>query len=111
MMPILPFIEDSEENIAQIVTSAHACGVTCIVPWFGMSLRTGQREHFYQELDRLFPGLREQYEHEYGFQYSCACPNAQHLRRVFDDVRRRYGIATHLDHYRPDNRAIQLSLC
>jgi len=69
MMPILPFIEDTEENIAQIVTRAHECGVTYIVPWFGMSLRDRQRAYYYDELARLFPGLRRRYEARYGNQY------------------------------------------
>ena len=77
MMPILPFIEDTEENITRIVVRAHECGITYIVPWFGMSLRTGQREYFYEKLDQLFPGLRQRYEDQYGHQYHCSCPNAR----------------------------------
>ena len=83
MMPILPFIEDSEENIAQIVTRAHECGVTYILPWFGMSIRTGQREYFYGQLEVLFPGLRERYERQFGDQYGCQSRMHAGWRRCF----------------------------
>jgi DNA repair photolyase len=109
MMPILPYIEDSVDNIAEIVRRAHECGVSYIVPWFGMSLRTGQREHYYRELDRLFPGLRQRYEERYGAQYECPCPNAAHLSEVFHRLRGQYGIATSVSPYQPAE-AEQLSL-
>jgi hypothetical protein len=79
------------------------------VPWFGMSLRTGQREYFYDKLDRSFPGLRQKYERRYGDQYHCACPNAHRLAQLFDKLRAQYGIATDVKPYRP-RRATQLSL-
>ena len=101
MMPILPFIEDTEENIAQIVARAHESGITYIVPWFGMSLRTRQRAYFYEKLDQLFPGVRAKYQALYGEQYSCVCPSAGRLAQVFHDQRKRYGIATSVRPYRP----------
>ncbi len=62
MMPILPFIEDNAENIAGIVAQAAAAGASYIMPGFGMTLRDRQRATYYDQLDRLFPGLREQYD-------------------------------------------------
>jgi len=109
MMPILPYLEDSEENIAQIVTRAHESGVTYIVPWFGMSLRAGSREYYYEKLDRHFPGLRERYERRYGLRYECPCDNARRLALVFGELRARYGIHTDVRRYQPQ-RAEQLSL-
>ena len=53
MMPILPFIEDTEENITAIVERTHASGGSYIIPWFGMSLRDRQRAYYYDQLDRL----------------------------------------------------------
>ena len=109
LMPVLPLIEDSVENITQIITRAHECGISFVVPWFGMSLRTGQREYFLEKLDELFPGLRQEYERLYGYQYQCACPNARQLGRLFAALRAKYGIATDVKHYRPQ-KAAQLSL-
>jgi DNA repair photolyase len=111
MMPILPFIEDTEDNITQIVKRAHESGITYIVPWFGMSLslRTGQREYYYEKLDQVFPGVRARYEAHFGEQYSCACPNAPRLRALFDSLRRQYGLAGRLKPYRAE-AAEQLAL-
>lgn len=71
MMPILPFIEDDEENVRQIVEQAHAHGASYVIPWFGMSLRDRQRAYYYERLDQLFPGLKREYQRVYGDQYSC----------------------------------------
>jgi DNA repair photolyase len=96
LMPVLPFIEDTEENITRIVEQAHENGAEYIVPFFGMSLRDRQREYFYQKLDLLFPGLRRKYEEAYGERYSCMVPEAEHLRCVFEDLCRRYEISTQI---------------
>ena len=80
-----------------------------IVPWSGMSLRTGQREYFYDKLDQLFPGLRKRYESRYGYRYQCSCPNARRLGQLFGELRERYGIATEVRRYR-SNEAAQLPL-
>ncbi|MEA3397855.1 MAG: radical SAM protein, partial [Chloroflexota bacterium] len=101
MMPILPFIEDDEENIRRIVEQARAHGAAYIIPWFGMSLRDRQRAYYYDKLDALFPGLRQQYELTFGNQYSCAVPNADRLVRVFNELCDRRGIATRMKRYEP----------
>ena len=101
MMPILPFIEDSEENIRAIVTQAHESGAKYILPAFGMTMREGQREYFYAQLDRLFPGLRAKYERRFGDRYECAANNAKHLARIFSELCNQLGIATHMPHYTP----------
>jgi DNA repair photolyase len=109
MMPILPFIEDTEQNIEEIVRRAYECGVAYVVPWFGMSLRTGQREYYYEKLDRIFPGLRAKYQARYGDRYQCSCPNAERLAEVFHKARERYGIGTTARLFRPQ-RATQMPL-
>ena len=58
LMPVLPFIEDTQENIRAIVNLAHASGARYILPAFGMTLRDRQRAYYYDKLDHLFPGLR-----------------------------------------------------
>lgn len=109
MMPILPFIEDNEENVTQIVTQAHACGAAYIIPWFGMSLRDRQRAYYYAKLDKLFPGLRGKYERRFGDQYGCPANDAGRLDRVFRDLCHQYDIATGIKPYAPET-AKQLSL-
>lgn len=104
MMPILPFLEDSEENIRAIVTQAHECGARYILPAFGMTMREGQREYFYAQLDRLFPGLRTKYERRFGERYECSANNAKHLAQVFYELCDRLDIATHMPHYAPQKQ-------
>lgn len=94
LMPVLPFIEDSVENIREIVKTAHQCGVRCIYPFFGVTLRTNQREYFLNELDKRFPdsGLRQRYISYYGNSYECRSPNMKKLWKVFTEDCERYGI-------------------
>lgn len=92
LMPVLPFIEDSEENVLGIVRKAHECGVNYIYPAFGMTLRMNQREHYYRELDKLFPGLSDKYRRYYGERYECVSPNAKKLWNVFSIECDRLGI-------------------
>ncbi|MBQ8297737.1 MAG: radical SAM protein, partial [Ruminococcus sp.] len=94
MMPVLPFIEDSEENIMKIVRTAHECGVRCIYPSFGMTLRSNQREYYFNKLDKLFPEqkLRERYIRTFGERYTCTSPKAKRLWNIFSAECERLGI-------------------
>lgn len=94
LMPVLPFIEDNEDNILAIVRTAHECGVRCIYPAFGMTLRTNQREYYLNRLDEIFPGrkLREKYNAYYGNRYECTSPNVKRLWKVFTEECDRFGI-------------------
>ena len=96
MMPVLPFLEDTPENICAIVETAAANGATFIIPWFGMSLRDRQRAYYYDQLDRLFPGLRAKYERAYGERYGCTAREAGRLSQIFQEQCARYGIATRI---------------
>jgi len=109
MMPILPFIEDTEENLAAIVEKAAAAGASYILPSMGMTMRDRQRAYYYRQLDRLFPGLRETYQRVYGDRYSCHAPYSKKLYAVFAGICILYGIATKMPLYAPQ-AAEQLSL-
>jgi DNA repair photolyase len=99
LMPVLPFIEDNAENITAIVSRAHDCGAAYILASFGMTLRDRQRAHYYAQLDRLFPGLRKQYERRFGVRYSASANDAHRLEHIFREQCARYGIATRLRQY------------
>mgnify|MGYP001120413779 FL=1 len=58
MMPILPFINDTPENITGIVELAAKHHAKFIYPAFGMTLRDNQRDYYYYQLDHYFPGKR-----------------------------------------------------
>ncbi len=92
LMPVLPFITDSKENILDIVKKSKEAGVQYIYPAFGVTLRDRQRKYFYDALDREFPGLRERYVKRYGNRYKCAAPNAKELSEGFSKICDEYGI-------------------
>jgi DNA repair photolyase len=110
LMPVLPFIEDSEENIRQIVTLAAGNGARYILPAFGMTLRDRQRTYYYNKLDQLFPDLRPRYEKAFGEQYSASAQNAGRLRKLLNDLCREYGIATKIPVFTPQKRFHELGL-
>jgi DNA repair photolyase len=105
MMPILPYIEDNQENIAAIVQKAHDHGAAYIIPSFGMTLRDRQRMYYYQKLDELFPGLRRQYQARYGTQYSCVPGNVEQLAESFYNRCAECGITTRMTPFAPQNIA------
>jgi DNA repair photolyase len=101
LMPVLPFIEDNPENITAIVARAKDSGATYILASFGMTLRDRQRAYYYAQLDRLFPGLRVQYERQYGDRYSAPARGAKRLEQIFSETCGRYGLATRMPFYEP----------
>jgi DNA repair photolyase len=94
LMPTLPFIEDSWENVSAIIEQAHSSGVKAIIPWFGLSMRDRQREYFYARLDESFPGLRARYMTTYRESYSCPSPHSKELHRRSLMLCARLGIPT-----------------
>lgn len=85
LSPILPFINDTEKNISGILDmciEAKVYGVICF--GMGLTLREGNIEYFYKQLDRLFPGLKEQYIKRYGNQYMIASPHNDKLMELFN---------------------------
>ena len=106
LMPVLPFIEDTEENIQLILRLAHAAGAKYILPAFGMTLRDRQRRYYYDKLDRLFPGLRPRYEKTFGERYSAAAWNARHLGQVCAEMCAELGMATKMPAFPPQPRRL-----
>ncbi|WP_040196845.1 SPL family radical SAM protein [Candidatus Soleaferrea massiliensis] len=85
MMPVLPFLEDTPENVLGIIDRAAHAGVRFIYPAFGMTMRQNQREWYLSKLQELFPedGLRERYERRYPYQYQCVSDRAKPLWKLF----------------------------
>jgi len=83
LMPVLPFINDTPENIKSIVRLAAESGARFIYPAFGVTLRDRQALYFYKKLDQHFPGIKEKYLRTFGNQYSCASPKAGSLWTAF----------------------------
>ncbi len=101
LMPILPFIEDTPENIRRIVELAAGNGAKYILPAFGMTLRDRQRAFYYAKLDHHFPGLRARYEKSFGEQYSAAAQNARQLAEYFGELCEKHSIATRMPVFTP----------
>jgi DNA repair photolyase len=110
MMPILPFLEDSLENVSAIVERAVENGASYVIPWFGMSMRDRQREYYYDQLDRLFPGLRAKYEKAFGLHYECPARWAERLSARFYELCEQYQLATRVPAYIEESSAAQLTL-
>lgn len=94
--PILPFINDTEANISGILDmciEAKVHGIVCF--GMGMTLRDGNREYFYRQLDRHFPGLKEKYQKTYGNQYNIESPNNKALMCLFCETCEKHGILYH----------------
>ena len=80
LCPILPFINDTEENISAILNACVRTGVKGIVCYeMGLTLREGDREYYYAALDKHFPGLKQKYIRRYGNSYSLPSPNNDQL--------------------------------
>ena len=84
LTPILPFLNDTEENIRSILKACVCVGVKGIICWdMGLTLREGDREYYYTALDRHFPGLKERYIQRYGNAYNLPSPNNRQLMDIF----------------------------
>ncbi len=91
--PLLPFINDNEENLSAILKECVRTGVKGIIDFgMGLTLRDGDREYYYAALDRHFPGLKERYIRNYGNAYDLPSPNAKELTRLFHSICKDNGI-------------------
>lgn len=81
MTPVLPFLEDTKENVSGMVELAKEAKARFIYPMFGVTLRDRQRDYYYDQLESRFPGemLKERYIRRYGDRYVCNSPNARSL--------------------------------
>ena len=98
LSPILPFINDTKENIEGILDiciKAKVYGIICF--GMGLTLRDGNREYFYTALDRHFPGLRQKYHKRYGYSYEVASDNNKELMKIFRKRCRENGIVCNVD--------------
>ncbi len=93
LTPILPFINDTEENIMPILEACADADVKGIVCFdMGLTLREGDREYYYAALDREFPGMKERYIRRYGYAYQLPSPHSRELMRIFRDFCEEHGI-------------------
>ena len=118
LCPILPFINDTEDNIRGLLDyciRAQVQGILCF--GMGLTLRSGNREYFYEQLDKKFPGLKEKYIKNYGSSYIINSPNSQRLMSLFHSSCAKHGIMhnntqifDYLNTFEQKNQTTQLSL-
>ncbi|MBR4667685.1 MAG: radical SAM protein [Butyrivibrio sp.] len=97
--PILPFINDTEENVRQILEACAETGVRGIIDFgMGLTLREGDREYYYDALDKHFPGLKQKYIDMYGNAYEIPSPNSGKLMKILKEICQKNNML-----YKPDD--------
>ena len=98
LSPVLPFINDTEENITRILEECVRTGVKGIICFgMGVTLREGDREYFYEALDKHFPGMKERYINTYGNAYEVTSPDNVRLMNIFRKTCKDNGIMSDPD--------------
>ncbi len=93
LTPVLPFINDTEDNITAILEECVHTGVKGMIGFdMGLTLREGDREYYYVALDQHFPGMKEKYIERYGNAYELPSPNAKALQEIFVSTCREHDI-------------------
>ena len=96
--PILPFINDTEENVTSILNECIRVGVKGVIDFgMGLTLREGDREYYYAALDKHFPGMKERYISRYGNAYELPSPKAVELKEIFQRICRENNILSSPD--------------
>ena len=98
MCPILPFINDTEENIQGIIEYGERARVHGILAFdIGVTLRDGDRQYFYSRLDEHYPGLKKQYMDMYGNAYEVGSPRKKELMAFFKRLCRERQMETDIN--------------
>lgn len=118
LSPILPFINDTKENIKGILDyciKAEVYGIICF--GMGVTLREGNREYFYSALNKHFQGMKERYHKKYGYSYEINSQNNDMLMSLFYNKCKEHGIVSdikkifeYLREFPENNKYKQLSL-
>ena len=110
--PILPFLNDTEENLHELLRLCFDAGVKGILCFgMGVTLRDGDREYFYAALERNFPGLKERYHRKYGYSYECNSDANEAMMKIFHSECKEHGVMHDVDeivsylHHLPDEES------
>ena len=106
IMPTLPYITDTPENISGIVEAAAKNGASFIYPSFSVTLRDRQRAYFY---DKIGNSLAKKYQEKYRDYYNCGTSNYRALKATFYEMCKKYNISTEMPSYAKENAKVQLA--
>jgi len=116
--PLLPFINDTEENLRGLLDyciKAKVYGILCF--GMGVTLRDGDREYFYQKLNDHFPGLTKKYIEKYGNAYELQSDHSKELMKILYETCKENNIVcnndqifAYLHEFEDKQAATQLSL-
>ena len=109
LMPLMPEMNDTEENVKNIIERAAEAGAAYVIPAFGVTLRKGSRDFLYQAFDRDFPGMKNRYQTMFGDSYECPSPKSEKLYELFYELIDKYSLTPKMKFYEPEPDA-QLSL-
>ena len=97
--PLLPFINDTKENVEGIIDYCVRAGVHAILCFgIGLTLHEGNREYFYAALDRLsahnsqFANLKDHYIKTFGNSYMVTSPRNNELMTYLSKLCRENNI-------------------
>lgn len=114
LMPVLPFITDTKENISGIMEKAHEARVCFVYPGLGVTQRTGQREYYLTKLEEFSVQLRISHERRFGNIYNCPARNKKELAQLIQSLGKKYQIKTRMkdiiDYYQKGYRSEQITL-
>ena len=109
LMPLLPFINDTKENLENIMQKAKDSGASYVLMMPGVTLRKGSRDYFYQELDIRFAGMKSRYRDCFGEKYICNSPNYRALVDTYHDLSTKLELKTQMEFFNsPDDGQLSL---
>lgn len=93
LCPILPFINDTRENMEGLLSYCIDAGVKGVITFgLGLTLREGDREYFFEQLDKHFPGMKTRYIQAFGNSYECPSPRNDELNRLIEETCKKNNI-------------------
>ncbi|MCL2404631.1 MAG: radical SAM protein [Defluviitaleaceae bacterium] len=114
ILPLLPYVNDTQENIIKILRMTKDAGGKFVYTYMGMTLRIGSREYYYSHLDNILPGIKEKYMKHFGIRRTCLSQNRKKLWGVFtaecDRLGLLYDMKAITHHYKAGYENNQLTL-